>query len=394
MKEKGKLAIFGGTPVRPEPIQTTVTVSENAKTQINVLIESGEFSNYYNGAWAHHFETAFARLHGNNRKAVAVNSGTSALHLALVAAGIGRGDEVIVPALCFVAAATAIAQIGALPIICDAEPTSLTMNCEHVEHLISDRTKAILPVHFWGYPADLSKLRALSQRFDICLIEDCAQAYGARVHDKLVGTYGLYATFALSVRKHIACGEGGIVLTTNTDNQNKLRVLANYGKGPGWDDYECLGFSYRLPEFSAIVALDGLNRLSDEIKARRAAANYYEEATQSSDLMIVPEPSWGSSVYFKVPFLLPADQIDCRQDIVDAINAENVSARIPHRPLFKIPWLVDYLAENGKSCQHQDFPIANTAHDRLFELESGPHLPIDEFTRSAEAMLKVWEYYG
>lgn len=389
-----KLAIQGGSPVRPKPIETVVWTSEQVREQVMDLLVTGRLSNYYNGVWARRFEDMYARYHGPGYHAVAVNSGTSALHLAVTAAGIGPGDEVILPALCFVAAATAVVQNGAIPIICDAEPDSLTIDVEMAERLIGPRTRAILAVHFWGYPSDAERLRSLCDKHGLVLIEDCAQALGASANGNKVGTFGDYATCAFSVRKHVACGEGGMVLCRRERDHDKIRRLSNYGKGPDWDDYDSLGYSYRLSEFSAIVGLDGLSRLDGETRARRRAVEHYRKRVENSGLAIVPEPPWGGSVYFKCPILLPRDNIDKRHEIVNAINAENVSCRIPHRPLFAIEWLAAYLKEKSAYRGADLCPIAAACHRRLIEIEAGPHLPLEEARVSGEALMKVWDHFS
>lgn len=386
-------AKFGGIPARPTPIEARVLVSAEARARLLQLFDEGQLSNYYNGPWARSLEEQLARFHGPTFQGVAVNSGTSAIHLALTAAGVGRGDEVIVPALCFVAAATAVVQIGAVPVICDAKPDCLTLDLEMAECLITDRTKAILPVHFWGYPSDSAGLEALCRKHGITLIEDCAQAYGATINSRKVGTFGRFATFAMSQRKHVACGEGGFVLCRDPTDHDTLRKLSNYGKGPGWDDYDMPGFSYRMAEAQAIIALDGLMRLQDEIGARRAASELYREALRSEGATVVPEPDWGRASFFKCPIFLPDDLVSNRDEIVDAINSENVSCRIPHRPLFAVPWLIEYLSARRRLRTAEDCPVAANAHRRLIEIETGPHLPLNEAEISCLAVQKVARYF-
>lgn len=392
LRRPDELALFGGSPSRPQPIETTVRISDWAREQVIGLLDTGRLSNYYNGPWARRLEADFARFHGPSHSAVAVNSGTSALHLALTAAGIGPGDEVILPALCFVAAATALVQNGAIPIICDAEPDSLTMDVALAERLITPKTKAILAVHFWGYPADSAALRDLCDRHGLVFVEDCAQALGAPVRGQKVGTFGHYATVAFSVRKHVACGEGGMVVCAKAQDQERVRILSNYGKGPNWDDYTSLGYSYRMAEFPAIIALDGLGRVDGEIAARRDAGGHYADLFRQSGLEVLPEPAWGHSVFFKCPLRLPADKVADRPRIIDAISAENVSCRAPHRPLFAIPWLADYLKAAGAYRGPAQCPVVAEHYPRLIEIESGPHLPLAEARVTGAAVAKVWRH--
>lgn len=384
------LALHGGTPVRAEPIATVVEIGTELRGQVLDLLGSGELSDYYNGRHARRLEAEFARYHGHGSHAVAVNSGTSGLHLSLHAAGVGPGDEVIVPTMCYVSAAAAVVQLGGVPVICDVEPRSLTLDVDAAEALVGDRTKAVLPVHFWGYPADLARLRALCDRHGLTLVEDAAQAPGAEVGGRKVGTYGDFAAYSLGVRKHIACGEGGLVLCRTAEAADVIRSLSNVGKGPGWDDYRSLGYSYRMVEFSALVALDGLARLDEEVAARQRAAAHYRDVLATTELTPVPDPRWGDSVYFKLPVLLPEEFTGRRPFVVDAIAAENVSCRIPHRPLHTIDWLARYLEARGRA--PSSYPVTEALHPRLFEVETGPHLPPAEAARSAAAVTKVWAH--
>ncbi|QBY00139.1 DegT/DnrJ/EryC1/StrS family aminotransferase [Rhodophyticola sp. CCM32] len=388
------LAIHGGTPARAEAIFTGVWPSNNARAQVAEMMNSGLLSNYYSGPWARKFERAFAAYFGPEYRGVSVNSGTSALHLALTAADIGSGDEVIVPAFCFVAAVTAIVQNGAIPVICDAEPASLTMSADRIKELITPRTKAVLVVHFWGHPAEMDAITKLCHDNGVNLIEDCAQAFGAQVLGQSVGTFSDFVTYAFSVRKHISCGEGGMVMCNGEAHHERLRVLANYGKGPDWDDYDSAGFSYRMAEFPAIVGLDGLARLDDEIAARQYAGDCYAQVLPREGLEPVVDPAWGRSAFFKCPVMVPDSAKKIRGELVKAIGAENISCRIPHRPLFRIEWLNAYLQEKGALMTADDCPIARDAHPRLIELETGPHLPPPEVAVSCEGALKVWRHFA
>ena len=278
--------------------------------------------------------------------------------------------------------------------ICDAEPNTLTMDFTQAETLVNNRTKAILVVHFWGYPSNVAALRELCDQHGLVLIEDCSQAFGAPAHGHKVGDFGDYATFAFAVRKHVQCGEGGMVLCRSEENHENLRRVSNYGKGPGWDDYHSLGYNYRMAEFPAIIALDGLSRLKDEIFARRQAGAYYGEIFHDTGLNVVCEPEWGNSVFFKCPVLLPPGMAASRQQIVDAISAENVSCRVPHRPLYSIPWLAEYLQARGAYRGAEGCPIVSAMYPRLFEIETGPHLPINEARLSGAAVMKVWNHFS
>jgi perosamine synthetase len=385
-----ELAIEGGRPVRPHPLPQGLAVGDELRARIAQLLDKGELSRWYNGPCARRFEERFAAYHGSDLFALGVNSGTSALHLALEAAGVGPGDEVILPALCFVAAATAVVQLGAVPIVCDVASDNLMLDPAVAETLIGARTAAILPVHFWGYPADLPSLRALCDAHDLALVEDAAQAPGATVAGVRTGTYGDFSTFSFANRKHVTCGEGGMVLMRSQERLESMRALANCGKGEGWDDYRTHGYSYRMTELTGVVGLHGLERLDREIASRRGAADQYREVLDGSGLLPVPAAPGAEAVYFKLPVLLPHEHVAEREFVVEAVMAENVSCRVPHRPLYAIPWLAEYLQRAGRFRGAAECPVADSLHRRLIEVETGPNLPPEEARKSALAVEKVW----
>lgn len=390
--ETKSLALYGGEPVRPGPIETTVYISPEAKAEIAELVDGGNLSVWHGGPQSHRFEKAFAAHHGPGFRAVAVNSGTSALHLALDAAGIGPGDEVIVPAACYVSAATAVVQLGGIPVICDIDPRTLTMDADSAAALVGPRTKAILPVHLWGYPVDVPRLRKLCDEHGLILIEDTSQAPGTRIGDKKAGMYGDYATYSFAFRKHVSTGDGGMVMTSNEEAAERVRVLANVGKGAGWEDYRSLGYSYRMVEFSALVGLDQLTRLDREIAARRQAAQVYRDALEGTGLQPAPEPDWGECSYFKLPILMPAERAKQRNLLIEAVSAENVSCKVPHPALWEIGWLAAYLKGHDRFRGAEECPGAASVLGRLFEVEAGPHLPPHEAGKSASAVTKVWDH--
>ena len=386
------LAIYGAEPVRPRPVPLNVTISPGLRSQILALLDNSEpLGAYYGGSHTRRFEAAFAAAHGEDTYGVATNSGTSALHVALVAADVGPGDEVIVQTMCFVSAASVIVQVGAIPVICDVEPHSLTMDVERAETLITKRTKAILPVHYWGYPANMPALRTLCDRYGLALIEDSCQAPLAPVGGRTTGMFGDLSAYAFCDRKHIRSGEGGMVICRNPDTAERLRSLVNFGKGPGWDDYEELGYSYRMVELSALICLEGLSKLGAEQQARQEAAAVYRAALADTPLQPVPEPKWGRSIYFKLPVILPAEHADRRPFMVEAVSAENVSCRIPHRPLYEIPWLAKFLTDCDRFSGEAECPITADVFSRMIEVETGPYLPRHEAVASARAVQKVWQ---
>jgi dTDP-4-amino-4,6-dideoxygalactose transaminase len=252
--------------------------------------------------------------------ALTVSSGTAALHLACQAAGLGAGDEMIVPAFTFVASASAARFVGATPVLCDVlGPHDLNLDPEDVARRITPRTRAVMAVHFCGYAADVLALRELCDAHGLILIEDCAEAIGARVDDdgRQVGTVGELGAFSFFSKNQLCVGEGGMVSTAAEDLAERVRLLRSHALTSGtWDrhrghdpvyDIVDIGFNFRIDEPRAALGLSRMERLDDDIAARRAVVRAYRER-----LADVPglELAWDDlaverSTHFAFPVLLP-----------------------------------------------------------------------------------------
>jgi dTDP-4-amino-4,6-dideoxygalactose transaminase len=235
------------------------------------------------------FEQALAEFVGTPN-AVAVSSGTAALHLSCLAAGLGAGDEVIVPAFTFVASAAAPRYVGATPVLCDVgSPEEFNIDVQDAAARITRRTRAIIATHFCGYPAALEALRELCDEHGLVLIEDCAQAIGARFDggDRRVGTVGEFGAFSFFSKKQLCVGEGGMVTTADAGLAERVRSLRSHALSSStWDrhrghdpayDITDVGFNYRLDEPRAALGISRLARLADSIAARRAIVRAYRE---------------------------------------------------------------------------------------------------------------------
>jgi perosamine synthetase len=224
------------------------------------------------------FEREFAAFHGAP-DAVAVSSGTAGLHLALLVENVGPGDEVIVPSFTFVAVANAVIQVGATPVFVDVDPITLNLDPKKVEAAITPRTRAILVVHTFGVPAQMTWLAEIARRFGLSLIEDACEAVGATFAGKPVGTFGDAAVFGFYPNKQITTGEGGAVLVQSADRASRLRSLRNQGRAPNgdWLDHRDFGYNYRLAEASCALGRVQLRRLPEILSLREAAARRYDQ---------------------------------------------------------------------------------------------------------------------
>jgi dTDP-4-amino-4,6-dideoxygalactose transaminase len=242
------------------------------------VVESGCWG-AQQGTEVRRFEAEFA-AYQEATYGVAVTNGTVALKLALTAAGVGVGDEVIMPGYTFVATATAALEIGAVPVFADIDPGTYTLAPESVAACITPRTRAIVPVHLGGRPADMDAIMALAQRYDLRVVEDAAQAWGASWQGRKAGTLGHVGGFSFQSSKNITAGEGGIILTNDTAIGTLAQSLSNCGRQPDglWYAHYVLGGNYRLSEFHGAVLRVQLRRYPQQLVHRQANAAYLEQA--------------------------------------------------------------------------------------------------------------------
>ncbi len=232
------------------------------------------------------FERKFAKLVGS-KYAIAVNSGTSALHAALLAAGIGPGDEVIIPSFTFSATATSILLTGAKPIFTDIDPETYCMNAETVNEVITERSRAILPVHLYGLPVDMDPILEIAQKEDMVVIEDAAQAHGAVYNDVKIGSIGDMTCFSFYGGKNMTTGEGGMITTNDETYTDILRTIRIHGEErPYW--VTRVGHNYRMTEIAAAIGLCQIQKLPEFLRKRRKNAKKLSDELSSFDKLIIP----------------------------------------------------------------------------------------------------------
>ena len=251
---------------------------------------------YVLGPEVERFEEEFAGYHGVQH-GVAVNSGTSALHLALLAAGVGPGDEVITVSMTFIATAAAIAYTGATPVFVDIDPISLTMDPSNIEKRVTPRTKAIIPVHLYGQPAAMDQIMDVAERHNLVVIEDAAQSHGAEYQGTRVGGFGHLSAFSFYPGKNLgACGEGGIVLTNSEEHAKQIRRLRDWGQAAKYH-HDVLGYNYRMDAIQGAVLRIKLRQLENWIDLRRAHAGQYNKLLSQANIRTSQEASGRKHVY-------------------------------------------------------------------------------------------------
>lgn len=244
--------------------------------EINAVVEVLRSSQLSLGPKLKEFESALATYAGVAH-GVAVSSGTAGLHLALLALGIGEGDEVIVPSFAFIAVANAVRYVGAVPVFVDIDPHTLNADPACVEGAVTSRTRALLVVHTFGYPAPLSELMAIARRNGLFVIEDACEALGSQYRDRPVGSFGDVGVFAFYPNKQITTGEGGVVVTEDPKLAREIRALRNQGRyeSDDWLQHSILGYNYRLSEMQCALGIVQMARLSEILDKRRSVAAMY-----------------------------------------------------------------------------------------------------------------------
>lgn len=294
----------------------------------------------------------------NVKNAVAVSNGTATLHLALAAAGVGAGDEVIVPANTFFATAEAVGNVGAKPVFVDIEPQYYHLDPAKIEEKITGRTKAIIPVHLYGLPVNMDAVMAVARKHKLKILEDCAQAHGATYKGQTVGTFGDVATFSFYPSKNLgAFGDAGAIVTNSEETAEKARLIANHGQFAK-NRHVLEGRNSRLDGIQAAVLSVKLPHLESWLEARRSRAALYDELLRDSGLPLPIAPDHSRHTYHLYVVRVPnRDQVQAK------LAHENIETGT-HYPI-ALPFMEAYA-----SFEHQptDFPIAFSQMSEILSL--------------------------
>jgi len=294
------------------------------------------------------FEDHVARITGRTH-GIGVSSGTAGLHLALLALGIGPGDEVITPAFSFVASMNCILYVGATPVLVDCDPRTLNMNLDHVERAITDDTRAIVGVEVFGNPAGMTELAALAHRYEIPLVEDACEGLGGSRSGTPIGGFGRVSVFGFYPNKQITTGEGGMIVTDDDRLAALCRSLRNQGRRGDtqnsaelgtWLDHENLGYNYRLDELSAALGVTQMRRLDQLIEERQRVAEHYTRRLLGNPDLLVPtvEPDTFMSWFVYVVRLSDRFTEDDRNEIIRGLRRHDVGASNYFPPIHLQPY--------------------------------------------------------
>lgn len=313
------------------------------------------------------FEENFASYIGI-KHAVSVSNGTVALHLALVALGIGAGDEVIVPTLTYIASVNSITYVGAKPIFCDSLRNTWQMDIDDVRKKITPRTRAIMAIHLYGHPCEMDELTALCKEYDLFLIEDCAEAIGSEYKGRKVGTFGDVSTFSFFGNKTITTGEGGMLVS----NDETLIERAKHFKGQGlakhreyWHDV--IGYNYRMTNIQAAIGLAQLEKVNEFINRKQEIAEKYKKAFANGPVEFHQSHSDVFHTYWMCSILV--EEVSDRDKLRDYLSKYGIETRPLFYPIHTMPMYAQ---------RYQKHPVAEDLGWRGINLPSYPGLKDDE----------------
>jgi dTDP-4-amino-4,6-dideoxygalactose transaminase len=407
--DMSKLAISGGMPVRQEAFPSWPVIGVTDREKLLEVFESGK---WWYGERVREFEERYAAFH-DAKYGVTCANGTVALEVALLACGIGAGDEVIVPPYTFMATASAVLKVNAIPVFADIELDTCNLDPKDVERKITDKTKAVIPVHIAGLPVDMDAFRALTQKHKLALIEDACHSWGSKWKGKGTGAIGDCGVFSFQMSKNITSGEGGILLTDNEEIADTARSYTNCGriKGGAWYEHHLMGSNLRMTELQAAILSGQLERLEEQTLKREENAAYLGEQLKDMpgiSLMRRDARVTRRSYHMYIFRFLSEEWPGVSRDkFLEALRAEGIPCSAGYSPLYKNP-LFQQSGEGPRYCpiscpyhgQGMDYTQVVCPNAELISREGCwiPHTVLlaeeQDMKDIACAIRKVWESRG
>ena len=401
--DEARLAIEGGTPIRCGTLPYgRQWLDEDDIAAVTTVLRSDWLTT---GPVVEEFERAFAQFCGT-REAVAVSSGTAALHAAMHALKIGPGDEVLVPTLTFAASANCVVYQGATPVFCDVAPDTLLLDPQDVERKITSRTRAIIAVDYAGQPCEYRVLEKLAKRFGLALVADACHALGGSDHNRPVGSLADLSTFSLHPVKPITSGEGGVITTDDTQQARRMRAFRSHGiesdhrsreaSGSWFYEMTELGFNYRLSDVQCALAKSQLKKLPVWVERRQHIARLYDEAFR--DLAVIhplavqplrtrPEVSHARHLYV---VRLDKEQWKVgRGEVLKALRAEGIGVNVHYVPVHLHPFYQQRFGTAAGDC-----PVAENAYEQILSLPIFPRMSDEDAHDVIKAFRKVFQHYA
>jgi len=363
------------------PVNMPQIGSEEVESVVKVLRSRVLTDRLGNGPMVKKFEKAYARFI-RAKHAVAVNNGTAALHLALLAAGVNSGNEVILPSFTFVATAEVVAMIGAKPVFVDINPETYNIDPQKIEEAVTAKSKAIIPVDLYGLPADMEAIKEVAQKSNLIVIEDAAQAHGATYKGKPPGYFADVACWSFYATKNMTTGEGGMVTTNDDDYAEKLRCVRSHGEKEEYRSF-MIGYNYRMPEIEAAIGYAQLRKLPGFLRKRRENARLLTEGlAETKRLQLPTEPrNYKHSWYLYTVRLRDADSAT-RNNVVDELRKRGIGAAVYYpTPIHLMP----YYRQFGE----HPIPKTERAAQQVFSLPVHPGVTPKEIKYIGDSVKQV-----
>ncbi|QSF43798.1 UDP-4-amino-4,6-dideoxy-N-acetyl-beta-L-altrosamine transaminase [Paenibacillus tianjinensis] len=392
------LAIHGGTPVRSHYLPYGRQFIDEADIASVVQVLQSDFIT--TGPAIEQFEAEIARITGA-KYAVAFTSGTAALHGACFAAGIGEGDEVITTPMTFAASANCVLYQGATPVFADIDPQTYNLDPKRIREKLTKHTKAIIPVHFTGQPAELDEIHTIARENNLVVIEDAAHALGAQYKNKSIGSIGDMTMFSFHPVKHITTGEGGMITTNNPLYYEKLLQFRSHGitrnpdhmiqnHGPWYYEMQFLGYNYRLTDIQAALGISQLKKLEQFVDLRKKYAAMYNEAFRHTKTIQIPyQSNSGVSSWHLYIIALNLEQLKgSRKNIFEALLKENIGVNVHYIPVHLLPYYQELGYKQGLC------PNAEQLYNRIITLPLFQGMSEQDVHDVIRAVNKVLNHYS
>jgi dTDP-4-amino-4,6-dideoxygalactose transaminase len=393
------LAINGGTPLRQTPFHPWPVSDDREENLVLQVLRSGKWWRLAFGQGVELaepekgersqialFQEEFAKAHGCKYGIGAAN-GTATLEMGIRALNYGIGDEILVPAYTYVASATCVLQNNLVPIFVDIDPDTYNIDPNRIEEAITDRTRAIIVVHFGGQLADMDKIMSLAKKHKLAVIEDAAHAHGCTWKGKSAGSFGVFSSFSFQASKNMTAGEGGILCTQDRELATECESLMWAGRKVGrpWYEFHRLGWNYRLTEFQAAILRAQLSRLDEQVRHREARAKYLASKLEKLEGLrpLVHDQRMTLHGYHIFMFRYDEKALGLpRAKFLAALNAEGIPAAGGYAyPLYKNPMFLNKQFINGS------FPLSTQYHDDIDYAKFSEKCPVSEHACANEA---VW----
>ncbi len=340
------------------------------------------------GKYTTQFEEKFAKWLGVEY-AVACSNGTAAIHLALASLGVGPGDEVIIPDFTIICSASMTILAGAKPVLVDVDPQQWCIDPDRIEAKITKKTKAIMPVHMYGNPANMAKIVEIAGKYGIPVVEDACAAHGAETMGKKVGSIGDVGCFSFYASKNLVTGEGGMVVTNNENIANMARLLRSHAFEKPRFVHRFLGFNYRLTDVQAAIGVAQLEKADEKVAKRRKIAENYNELLKGVIQVATPEdPIWGESTFWMYSILINQSFGLTRDQVIEGLSQLGIGSERFYTPVSQQPVFIQ-----GGDSRYPDvsgeYPVSQDIGSRGLYLPSGLGLTLEEQKRVVDALLSL-----